>query len=103
MDEVDEVAHGDGPNTLSDEAYGDMMAEERPKQYDIDDEAYDKYIGAEVIMEVPGKGSRRETVRRCVEDLDGTKVGRIIRIHSWIIKSTSWNITTGPIIQRRRT
>ena len=75
MYEADEVSHGDGPNTPSDEAYGDMMAEERANQYDIDDVAYEKYIGAEVIMEVPGKGSRWATVRRCVEDLDGKKVG----------------------------
>ena len=32
VDEADEAAHGDGPNTPSDEAYGDMMSEERPKQ-----------------------------------------------------------------------
>ena len=52
-----------------------MMMEESPKQDDTDDAAYDKYIGAEVMMDVPGEGLRRATVRRCVEELDGEKVG----------------------------
>ena len=31
VDEGDEAAHGDGPNTPSDETYEDMMMEERPE------------------------------------------------------------------------
>jgi hypothetical protein len=54
---------------------GDMLAEECPEQHDIDDAAYNKYIGAEVMMDVPGEGSMRATVKRRVEDLDGAKVG----------------------------
>ena len=75
MDEADEAAHGDGSNASSDKAYGEMMTEECPEQDDIGDAAYDKYIGAEVMMDVPGEGPRRATFRRHVEDLDGTKVG----------------------------
>ena len=41
MDEADKSAHGDGPNTPSDEAYGEMITEERPKQEDIDNAALD--------------------------------------------------------------
>ena len=51
------------------------MTEERPEQYSIDDEFYNKYIGAGVIMGIPGEAPRRETVRLYVEDLDGAKVG----------------------------
>ena len=75
MDEADKVAHGDWDNNLSDEAYGDMMAEERPEQDYIDDAAYDKYIGVEVIMDVLGEGPRSATVRRRVEYLNGEKLG----------------------------
>ena len=69
------MAHGDGSNTLSGEAYGYMMTEESPENDNIDDDAYDKYIGTEVIMDVWGEGLRRATVRHCIEDLDGAKVG----------------------------
>ena len=48
------MAHGYESNTLSDEAYGDMMTEERPKQNNIDDTSYNKYIGTEVIINVTG-------------------------------------------------
>ena len=34
-----------------------------------------KYIGAEVIMDVSGEGPMRAIVRRCVEYLDGERVG----------------------------
>ena len=51
------------------------MTEERPEQDDIDDTDYDKYIGAEVIMNVPGEGQRMATVRCHVENLDGEKGG----------------------------
>ena len=75
LDESDEAVHGDGYNTPSDEAYGYMMMEDFHEHDNIDGAAYDKYIVAEVIMEVPGEGPRRATVRCRVEDLDGEKVG----------------------------
>ena len=52
MDEANETAHRDGANNLSNDAYGAIMAEERPDQDDIDDAARDKYIGAEMIMDM---------------------------------------------------
>ncbi len=73
--EADEAAHGNGSNTPTDKEYGDMLTEDCPKQDDIDDAAYDKYIGAEVMMDVPGEGPRRATVKRRVEDLEGKKAG----------------------------
>jgi hypothetical protein len=72
-DEYDDsgVAHGDGTNTPTDAEYGDMLTEDRPEQDDIDNDAYDKYIGAEVMMDVPGEGPKRATVKRRAENLDG--------------------------------
>ena len=66
MDKFDETAHGDEDNNPNDEAYGDIMVEEHPDQEDIFDGTYKKYIGAEVIMVVPGEDPRQSTVRRCV-------------------------------------
>ena len=73
MNKADEAARGDGTNISSDKAYGNMMAEECPGQDDIDDVSYEKYIGSEVIMDVPGECPRKVTFRRCVEDLNGAK------------------------------
>ena len=53
MDEADEAAYGYGSNISSDESYGHMRTEERPKQDYIYYSAYNKYIGSEVIMDVP--------------------------------------------------
>ena len=75
IDDADEVAHGDGSNTPSVDEYADMEPEERPERDDVDDDAYDKYIGAEVMMDVPGEGSRRATVKRRVRNEDGTAAG----------------------------
>ena len=61
-------------NTPSDESYWYMMAEQRPKQDNIDDAAYDEYIGAEAIMDIPGELPMSVIVRHHVEDLDGAKV-----------------------------
>ena len=36
------------------------MAEESPEHDDIDNVAYNKCIGSEVIMDVPGEGPRRQ-------------------------------------------
>ena len=86
MDKSDEAAHGYGSNNLSDDAYGDMIMEERPDQYNIGNAYYKKYICAEVIIGVPLEGPRRATARRCVEDFDGEKLGKYYRnplIDTW--------------------
>ena len=41
----------------------------------MDDYEYDRYIGAEVLVGVPGEGSRQATVKRCVRNDNGTVVG----------------------------
>ena len=74
VNESNKSVDGDGYNTPTYEAYRDMISEQRPYQYNIDDVAYDKYIGSEVIMNVPGEGPMRVTVRYHVEDLYGMKV-----------------------------
>ena len=75
MDEADEAAQGDGDNALSNEAYGDMVVEESSEKDRIDDAAYNKYIGAEAMMYVLGEVPRRASVRLCIEELDGEKMG----------------------------
>ena len=52
-----------------------MLPEDRPYRDDLDVDAYDKYIGAEVLMDVKGEGSRWDTVKRRVRNDDGTVVG----------------------------
>ena len=99
--EADKAAHGDRPNTPSNEEYGYMMMEESHDQEDINDAAYEKYIGADIIMGGPGEVPRRVTVRRCVEDLNGGKKWEcIIGIHSWLIESTSWNMKMGHMVMK---
>ena len=75
IDDEDEVAHGDGSNTPSDVDYSSMRPEERPEQDYMDYEDYDKYIGAVVMMDVPGERLRRATVKRRVKNNDGTSAG----------------------------
>ena len=75
MDEADEAAHRNDSNTPSDEAYRDMMAEEHTEKNGINNAAYNKYIGEELIMDARGERTRRETLRNIVEELDGAEVG----------------------------
>ena len=75
IDDADEAAHGDGPNTPSDDDYTYMLPEEIPDRDDLDDDVYDSYIGAEVLMDVPGEGSRQATVKRRVSNYNGKVVG----------------------------
>ena len=75
IDDADEATHGDGSNTPSDDDYAYMLPQDRPDCDDLDDDAYDRYTGAEVLMDVPGEGSRQATVKRCVRNDDGTVVG----------------------------
>jgi hypothetical protein len=59
-----------GDNTPTDEDYGDtMLPDSRPEDDDID--SYDKYIGAEIIID----GDKRATVKRRMTDFDGRPLG----------------------------
>ena len=76
IDEVDDendVAHGDITQTPGQDEYANMNTEERTDQDNIDGKAYDKYIWAEVMMDVPGEGPRRATVRQHVENEDSSR------------------------------
>ena len=75
VEDEEEAAHRDGTPTPDDDEYTDMNTEELPKQDDVDSEKYDKYIGAEVMMEVPSEGPKRATVKRRIENEDGLRAG----------------------------
>ena len=98
VDKADEAVHGYGSRTPIDEVYRDMMVEERSEKGKIDNVAYDKYIGTEFIIEVPGEVPRRETVIRHAEDLDGAKVGTYPHTQSLILRTTICNMLTGLMI-----
>ena len=78
-DSAEEQAYGDGSKTPSDAEYGDMLQEERPEADDIDSDAYDKFIGAEVNIDVAGEGPLRATVKRRATDYDGNFLGQAHR------------------------
>jgi hypothetical protein len=64
------MAYGDGTDPIV-TLEGDQMIEED----DIDDDAYDKFIGAEVTIETE-EGPTRATVKRRVTDYDGNLIRR---------------------------
>ena len=74
VDESTETEHGYGDNTLSDEAYGDIMTEECTKQDTIEDASHENYIGSETIMDMLGEVLKRATFRCCVGYLNREKV-----------------------------
>ena len=63
----------DGPNTPTDEEYGDMLQEPRPEDDDI---VLDAYIGAEVNMEQPDGEVIRGRVKKRARDDYGRPIGR---------------------------
>ena len=71
----DEASLGDGTQTPDDDEYADMNTKERTKQDDVDSETYDKYMGAEVMMDVNSKGPKRATLKRHIENKDGSRAG----------------------------
>ena len=75
IEDADDAAHGDGSNTPSDDDYAYILAVDRTDRDDLDDDAYVRYIGAEVLMDVPGEGSIMATVKSCVRNDDGKVVG----------------------------
>ena len=75
-DEDDDILHVEqvnpayGDRTPTDEDYGDTMHPDiRPNDDEID--SYDKYIGAEIILD----GDKRATVKRRMTDFDGRPLG----------------------------
>ena len=56
-----------------------MLPEDIPDHDDFDDDEYDRYISVEVLMDVPGEGSKRATVKCRVRNDDGT----VVATHHW--------------------
>ena len=63
--------HGVAPD---DEEYGDMLRGERPE--DDDEEAIDRYLNMELIMDVGTSGERRGRVIKRSRGPDGEPIGR---------------------------
>jgi hypothetical protein len=73
----DDPAYGDGTNTPTDEEY--RMNDKPPDRIEEDDvqsDAYDKYIGAEVTVDFGTEGRKRATVKSRVRDFEGNFVGQ---------------------------
>jgi hypothetical protein len=73
----DDPAYGDGSRTPTDAEYRmDTKPPDRPDEDDIQSDAYDKYIGAEVSVDFGTEGKRRATVKARARDFEGNLVGR---------------------------
>jgi hypothetical protein len=75
--ETDDPAYGDGSNTLTDAEYRmETKPPERKEEDEIETEAYDKFIGAQVTVDFGTDGQKRATVKKRVTDYEGNLVGR---------------------------
>jgi hypothetical protein len=73
----DDPAYGDGSHTPTDEEYRmHTKPPERPDEDEIESEAYDKYLGAEMLVDFGVEGRKRATVKQRVRDFDGNLVGK---------------------------
>jgi hypothetical protein len=73
----DDPAYGDGSNTPTDDEY--RMNDKPPDRIEEDEvqsDAYDKFIGAEVTVDFGMEGRKRATVRGRVKDFEGNFVGK---------------------------
>ena len=66
---------GNGTQTPDDDEYAEMNTKERPEGDDVDSKIYDKYIRSKAMMDVPGEGPKRATVKRRIENKDGSQAG----------------------------
>lgn len=70
-------AYGNGDNTPTDEEYRmETLPPEREEEDDLDAEAYDKFIGAEVTVDFGTEGQKRATVKSRACDFDGKPLGQ---------------------------
>lgn len=73
----EETAYGDGSNTLTEDEYRmEQNPPDRLDEDDIDSEAYDKLLGAEVMVDFGMEGRKRATVKSRARDYDGNLIGR---------------------------
>jgi hypothetical protein len=76
-DLLDDPAYGDGSNTPTDEEYRlNKKPPERAEEDEIELDAYDKFIGAEMTVDFGTDGRKRATVKERVRDYDGNLVGQ---------------------------
>ena len=69
----EELDNRDEKNIPSDEEYGDMLFDERPE--DDDEDAIDKYIGMELIMDAGTDFERGARVVKRAKDDEGRPIG----------------------------
>jgi len=81
LDDIEELVDGnpgvarmEEETTPTDEEYDDMITEERPEE--DDQEAIDKYVNAELLLDVGTDNERRGRVVKRSRGLDGQPVGR---------------------------
>jgi hypothetical protein len=73
----DDPAYSDGSQTPTDAEYRmDTLPPDRPDEDDIQSDAYDKYIGAEVSVDFGMERRKRATVKARARDFEGNFVGR---------------------------
>jgi hypothetical protein len=73
----EEAAYGDGSNTPTEDEYRmEQNPPDRLDEDDIDSEAYDKLLGAEVMVDFGMEGKKRATVKSRARDYDGNLIGR---------------------------
>lgn len=70
----EEIDNRDEKNIPSDQEYGDMLFGERPE--DDDEDAIDKYIGMELIMDAGTDFERGARVVKRAKDDEGRPIGR---------------------------
>ena len=74
LDDNPGIQYGDAGHTPNADEYGDMNIEARPD--DDDEEAIDKYLNVELILDVGTDGERRGRVIKRLRGLDGEPIGR---------------------------
>jgi hypothetical protein len=73
----DDPAYGDGSHTPTDAEYRmDMLPPNRLDEDDIQSDAYDKYIGAEVSVDFGTEGRKRAAVKARARNFEGNFIGR---------------------------
>jgi hypothetical protein len=70
-------AYGDGSETPTDEEYRmELKPPERAEEDDVESEAYDKLLGAKVMVDFGTEGTKRATVKSRARDYEGNLVGQ---------------------------
>jgi hypothetical protein len=76
-DALYQQTYGDGENSPVDAEYGNMNNREEIVEVDtIETDAYDKFIGARLSVDLGVEGKRQATVKARARDYDGNFIGR---------------------------